>query len=122
MEFRNLKEIEKHRMHLAHRVLQQRTEVEAAQRKLLAPITEYQKRQHSMKLQLNQVLYTAQASIAGFKLYKIARNLIDQFKQKKQTEKTTEGKRNKKSIRKNKQKSQLWKAIITALLEHGKDK
>ncbi len=122
MEFRNLKEIEKHRMHLAHRVLQQRTEVEAAQRKLLAPITEYQKRQHSMKLQLNQVLYTAQASIAGLKLYKIARNLIDQFKQKKQTEKTTEGKQNKKSIQKNKQKSQLWKAIITALLDHGKDK
>lgn len=123
MEFRNLKELEKHRMHLAHRVLQQRTEVEAAQRKLMAPITDYQKRQHSMKLQLNQLMYTAQASLAGFKAYKIVRNLVDQFRKKDKPEKTPKDGRSKKSTRKNKQKSQLWKAIITALLEHSsKDK
>lgn len=122
MKFRNLEELEKHRMHLAHRVLQQQTEVEAAQRKLLAPITDYQKRQSTMKLQLNQLMYTAQASIAGFKIYKMARNLIDQLRDKDKPEKQSQGERTKKSTRKNKKTSQLWKTIITALLEHSNKK
>lgn len=119
MEFRNLEELKKHRMHLAHRILQQQTEVETAQRKLLSPITEYQKRQRTIKLQLNQLMYTAQASLAGFKAYKMLRNFIDQLSNKEQPQKHSKGEQATKSTRKNKEQSQLWKTILTALLQQG---
>ncbi len=117
MEFKNLKELEKHQMHLAHRVLQQENEIQSTQRKLVSPIKEYQKRQLTMKLHINQLMYTAQASLAGFKVYKMVRNFIDEIKENKKNKKQKDQDNTSKSNHTNKKQPHLLETILTALVQ-----